>query len=80
MIIEYANVTNHRIVPRVIKQTGDGYGDKLPTQHQVQLSGSSKWRNVFAVCWSNVASFYVLVNGERKFVSDASLDSAKGTT
>ena len=78
-IVEYANVTKTRRVPRVIKTTGDGYGDKLPTPYQVQLSGSSIWRNVFAICWSNAASFYVNVGGNRKFVSEAALDTAKGT-
>lgn len=78
-IVEYANVTAARRVPRVLKTTGDGYGDRLPTQYQVQLNGSTVWRNVFAICWSNAASFYVNIGGDRKFVRESAFDTAKGT-
>lgn len=37
-----------------------GYGSKLPTEHQIHLNG--RWRRVYSVCFSNVATFYVVDN------------------
>ena len=50
----------------------DGYGDKLPTQYKVHF-GKRKYR-VYAICWSNVASHYILIQGERYFLHDYDFD------
>lgn len=34
-----------------------GYGDHLPTPYMVHVDG--KWRRVYAVCHSNVATYYI---------------------
>lgn len=69
----------HRLPPytRSLKTTGDGYGDKLPTEYQVQLNGSTVWRNVWAVCWSNAASLYVITAGNRRYIRESTFDTAR---
>lgn len=71
--IEYANVASHRTVVNNAKRPADGYGSKIPTDHQVQLVGETLWRKVYAVCFSNVASFYILTNGKKLYIRDADL-------
>jgi len=44
----------------------DGYGSKITTDHQIE-HGGKKYR-VFATCFSNVASNWVLIKGEKFFV------------
>lgn len=46
----------------------DGYGDKIPTSYIIYEG--RKIRPVYAICWSNCASFYCMVNGKRKFIQD----------
>lgn len=59
-------------------QGADGYGDKISTDYVLRLDGDSRTYRVYAVCHSNVASFYVLKGGEKLFVRDADLDGGKG--
>jgi len=72
--IEYANVAAHRRVPNNAKRPIDGYGRKIPTDHQVQLAGESTWRKVYAICFSNAASFYIIVKGKSLYIHDADMD------
>lgn len=46
-----------------------GYGSKLPTRFIV-VDDHGRIRRVYAICWSNVASFFCMVKGERMFVQD----------
>lgn len=71
--IEYANVAAHREIPNNAKRPADGYGSKIPTDHQVRLMGETAWRKVYAICYSNVASFYIISYGNKLFVRDADL-------
>jgi hypothetical protein len=72
--IQYANVaslirTGSR--PRS-GQTVSGYGRRLPTEWIATLVESPKIRRrVYAICVSNVASYYVRVRGERLYVADS---------
>lgn len=45
-----------------------GYGDKLPTRYMVRTT-DNRWRRVYARCFSNVASLYVIENGKRYLVN-----------
>jgi hypothetical protein len=45
-----------------------GYGNKLPTRYLV--NDGKRNRRMYAICWSNVASFYVRVLGKRIFIQD----------
>jgi len=51
----------------------DGYGDKIPTEYMVKF-GTRTYR-VYAICWSNAASFYIRIKGERYFIHDYDLDN-----
>ena len=44
-------------------RTTSGYGSKLPTRYMLHIG--SRWRRVYAICWSNVATYYIIKNGER---------------
>ncbi len=48
--------------------SASGYGSKIPTKYMV-FDGRYD-RRVYAICWSNAASYYVLVKGSRVFVPD----------
>lgn len=52
-----------------------GYGNKIPTTRMVILRDDKKKikRRVYAICWSNVASFYIIKDGERIFIRDSDL-------
>lgn len=52
--------------PRNYSRTG--YGNKLPTQYLVNDGKIN--RRVYAICYSNCASFYVLVQKQRVFIHD----------
>lgn len=51
--------------------TAEGYGEKIPTDWQVIIAGEKKWRKVYAICWSNVASHYIMLDGKREFIRDS---------
>lgn len=46
----------------------EGYGDRIKSPYLVRLNQTGPWRRVYAISWSNVASFYVRVGGERLFI------------
>ena len=45
-----------------------GYGSKIPS-HYGLLYGGRRYR-VYAICFSNVASYYVTIRGDRLYVPD----------
>jgi hypothetical protein len=62
-------------------QTATGYGSKLPTRYRVRLASddpTARLRRVYAMCYGNAASLYVLVKGEPVFIHDTDLGSALG--
>jgi len=57
-------------------RTRDGYGPKLPTRYQVRLdtdTTTAKWRAVWAVCYGNSASLYVVRGGVDVYLSETEL-------
>lgn len=44
-------------------RTASGYGSKLPTCYMLHVG--NRWRRVYAICWSNVSTYYIIKNGER---------------
>jgi len=42
--------------------SASGYGSKLPTRYMIQHN--NRWRRVYAICWSNCATHYILIQGE----------------
>ena len=77
--MEYAKVTGHSINALAwqrqgLQQTASGYGSKLTTEHMVKVEGQRDiWRRVYAICYSNAASFYILLGGKLVFVQDSDL-------
>lgn len=43
------------------------YGAQLPTSYRLQYS-DNRWHRVYAICFGNSASLYVLVLGQRLFL------------
>lgn len=42
-----------------------GYGSKIPTRFMVECS-DNRSRRVYAICYSNAASLYIIVGGKRR--------------
>lgn len=49
-----------------LQQTRTGYGSRLITKYVVNYEG--RIRRIYAICFSNVASYYIIVNKERLFL------------
>ncbi len=49
-----------------LQETASGYGNKLTTKYKVKYQG--RMRRVYAVCYSNVASYYIFVKGEKLYL------------
>ena len=44
-----------------LSYTTTGYGDKIPTRFMAHIQG--RWRRVYARCYSNVVTCYIVLNG-----------------
>lgn len=70
MAIEHTDptlVSNHRttlVVPR--SPSRSGYGRKLPTRYMLDYSGRS--HRVYAMCYGNSSSSYILHKGKELFL------------
>lgn len=51
---------------RGLQETASGYGNKLTTRYKVNYQG--RMRRVYAVCYSNVASYYIFFRGEKLYL------------
>lgn len=54
-----------------INRSKSGYGSKIPTTHMIKLE-NNRWYRVYAICYSNVASYYIEIgNGfGRRYIND----------
>ena len=50
---------------RLPGQSQEGYGKKITTPHMVKTPGSNKWRRVYATCFSNTASHWIICNTKK---------------
>ena len=62
----------HKLAPlawqeRGLSYTASGYGARIPTRHMVRTI-DSRWRRVYATCFSNAATLWIIENGERVIV------------
>jgi hypothetical protein len=60
-----------------LQQTATGYGRKLTTEYMLRLPDSPRAYRVYAICYSNCASFYILKSGKRLFLHDCELEDAR---
>ncbi len=49
-------------------QNAEGYGDKITTDYMAVVK--NKRYRVYAICWSNASSYYVIIENKKLFVSD----------
>lgn len=47
-----------------------GYGSKIPTRYLLRFLGKKYTRRIYAICYSNCASYYVNVKGRREFIPE----------
>lgn len=53
----------------------DEYGDKLPTRWTIKPKSGGRELKVYAICWSNACSHYVIISGKRMFIRDCDFPS-----
>lgn len=58
-----------------LQQTATGYGNKLTTEYMLHI-GKRSYR-VYAVCFSNVASYHIVRNHQRVWIRDSDLQDAR---
>ena len=58
----------HQTTTSPVCYSRTGYGSKLPTGYMV--NDGTRNRRVYAICYSNAASFYVLVKGDKLFIQN----------
>jgi hypothetical protein len=61
-----------------LQQTATGYGGKLTSPYMLETPDGRK-RRVYAMCYSNAASHYVLIKGQTIFLRDGELETARDT-
>jgi hypothetical protein len=72
--------TKRTIAPR--NRSVTGYGSKIPTSLMLQLPSEqgNRWHRVYVICYSNIGTAYVLVNGEPIYLGSYDPDhDPKGT-
>lgn len=57
-------------------QDADGYGDKITTDYKAYWPTERRRHRVYAVCHSNVASYYITVVKKRLWFREGELDAA----
>ena len=50
-----------------------GYGRKIPTGYMVRLD-DNRWRRIYCICYSNIGTLYVVVNGEPQYIAGGLAD------
>lgn len=68
----------HKVIEKPVKRYGIlqqsrgqnqfGYGNKISTDYQVRIEGERNPYRVYAICWSNVVSHYIVRRGVTLFV------------
>ena len=56
--------------------TADGYTSikGAPTQFMIMVEGKAIWRRVWVLCFSNCASHFVTVEGEKYYLTGGDMD------
>ena len=60
-----------------LTQTATGYGRKLTTEYMLHVPDAPRPYRVYAICYSNAASFYILRKGQMLFLHDYELENAR---
>lgn len=67
-MIDYVEVADVVVEPNHIMRGANqfGYGYKISTCYKVKVG--KFWRRVYATCFSNVASHWIIINKQKKFL------------
>ena len=49
-----------------LSYTRSGYGSKLPTRYMMRYN--NRLHRIYSICYSNVSTEYILVNGKRIYI------------
>lgn len=52
--------------PAPLCYSRSGYGNRIPTPHCIRIG--KRWYRVYAICYSNVSTFYIRWGGKRHIV------------
>ena len=55
-----------------LSYTASGYGKKIPTEYMVRIG--PRWHRVYCIIFSNAGSVYIILKGNREFISTNSPD------
>ena len=77
--VKYAHIIDarHADAPVHDGRNAMGYGSRIAVPFEVRVAEGNrtwKWRRVYATCWSNVASFFIIVKGERLCVDEMDIE------
>lgn len=75
--VEHKPVPRRGILQLAPGQRPSGYGSKISTDYAIRFNGKGRAYRVYAVCYSNVASFYVVVGGKQLFVRGVDLEAGR---
>src|SRR5262245_66019824 len=64
--IDPAEVSDVKETDPPVNRSITGYGNRIPTAWMLKIAG--RWRRVYAICYSNAASYYVRMRAERLFL------------
>lgn len=63
------DVQSARMTDAPLARTRTGYGKRLPTALQVQLTASGRWHRVYVACFSNSGTPYIRVKGSERWIA-----------
>lgn len=58
-------ITAGAVTAPPLHHSASGYGAKIPTRYMAECSDNRR-RRVYAICYSNTATLYIIVGGKRR--------------
>ena len=55
---------------RGLMYTSTGFGSKIPTQYKIRLISNNRAYRLYAHCYSNCASYYIVKNGIKHWIAE----------
>ncbi len=69
--LDMTSVQARRTTEQPLLRSRSGYGSKLPTSCQLRIA--NRWHRVYAICWSNSSTLYIVKGGERLYIATGEL-------
>ena len=64
MSLEFVSEVKRTFI-RFNRANASGYGGKITTQYMIKVYDENIWRRVYASCWANASSFWIMYKGEK---------------